>query len=533
MRPNATQAWLDQDTVDDESFYSEDSSPRVCFTILAHPDVTRVGEVSFPGSTESGPRSEKVKLSRLEPQFSPLAGGRSKPLADAHLSRSPISLERRGATWKVDCSQGTRLEINGVICRGEAQFDDVDLEDGVVLLLGKSVCLLLHRRSEATRSSTRPEALRGESDAMLDVFSDIARLARVDVPVLIRGETGTGKELTARAIHDASERSQGPFVAVNMATLPPSLAAAELFGAARGAFTGSTRSRAGLFRAAASGTLFLDEVAATPPEVQALLLRAIEDRTIRSVGSEDESDVDLRILAATDARLEEAVEQGEFREPLLQRLSAYVIHLPALRKRREDIGRLFFPFLTTELEKAAGGDSLDGNTSRPWLPAAVLAALALDNWPGNVRQLRNVATRLAVRFHDRQRLKSHEVLPWLQEQLSTPADPSRPAPAPPSQEATPRHQYRDPADVSEDELIDCLRTNQWQIRPSAKALNLSRGSLYSLVAKSDRIRKAKDLSASEIEKALKANDHKIEAAAQALEVSKEGLKIRMTELENR
>ena len=529
---SATRNWLDQDTVEDESFSSEDSSPRTCFTILAHPDVTRVGEVSFPSLAENGTRPEKVKLSRLEPGFSALGGGRSKPLADTHLSRSPIFVGKRGATWRVDCSNGTRLEINGVNCQDEAQFDEADLEDGVVLLLGKSVCLLLHRRSGATGSSRRPETLRGESDAMLDVFSDISRLARVDVPVLIRGETGTGKELTARAIHDASDRSAGPFVAVNMATLPPSLAAAELFGATRGAFTGSTRSRAGLFRAAASGTLFLDEVAATPPEVQALLLRAIEDRTIRSVGSEDESDVDLRILAATDARLEEAVEQGEFREPLLQRLSAYVIHLPALRERREDIGRLFFPFLATELEKADGRARLGGNTSRPWLPASVLATLALDTWPGNVRQLRNVATRLAVRFHDRERLKSHEVLPWLREQLSS-QDDTPPAPAPPRAEAPRRHHYRDPADVSEDELIDCLRANKWQIRPSAKALNLSRGSLYALVEKSDRIRKAKDLSAGEIEEALEANDHKIEAAARALEVSKEGLKIRMTELEAR
>ncbi len=529
--PSAGSNWLNIDTVDDESFDTEDSTPRVCFTILAHPDTGRVGEIAFPELFDATSTRDTIKLSRLEPEFSSLSGGRRKPLAETHLSRSPILLERREATWTIDSSSATRLAVNGVTCSGRTQFDDDAIDRGVVLLLGKSVCLLLHRRFEPTRAIRSSDSLRGESDGMLEVFSDIMRLARVDVPVLIRGETGTGKELTARAIHDASERSAGPFVAVNMATLPPSLAAAELFGAARGAFTGSTRSRAGLFRAAASGTLFLDEVGATPPEVQALLLRAIEDRAIRSVGSEEEHEVDLRILAATDARLEEAVEQGEFREPLLQRLSAYVIHLPALRHRREDIGRLFYPLLAAELQEAAGRNKLDTDGHRPWLPAAAVAALALDRWPGNVRQLRNVATRLAVRFHDREWLATNEVLPWLEDQLSAPITAPRDSTAPTTPTTPARHRYRDPADVSEDELVECLRANHWQIRPTAKVLNLSRGSLYSLVEKSKRVRKAKDLGADEIEAALEANDHKIEAAAQALEVSKEGLKIRMTELE--
>jgi two-component system nitrogen regulation response regulator GlnG len=183
--------------------------------------------------------------------------------------------------------------------------------------------------------------------------------------VLLRGETGTGKELAARALHDAGPRRRRGFLAVNMGAVPPTLAAAELFGAARGAFTGADQKRIGYFTRADGGTLFLDEIGETPAEVQILLLRALDNREIQPVGGGDPQPVDVRLIAATDADLEGAMAAVRFRSTLLHRLSGYEIFLPQLRDRREDFGRLFLHFLSQELE--ATGQTGRLATSRPVL----------------------------------------------------------------------------------------------------------------------------------------------------------------------
>jgi two-component system nitrogen regulation response regulator GlnG len=167
----------------------------------------------------------------------------------------------------------------------------------------------------------------------------------VNAPVLLRGESGTGKELVAHAIHEASPRRTGPYVAVNMAAIPPSLAAAELFGATRGAFTGADHDRPGYFSRAHRGTLFLDEIGETAPEVQALLLRVLEAGEVQAVGGLEPRRVDVRVLAATDADLQGMTAMDRFRAPLLHRLMAGYLQVPALRARREDFGRLLYAFL--------------------------------------------------------------------------------------------------------------------------------------------------------------------------------------------
>src|SRR6185369_2634420 len=197
--------------------------------------------------------------------------------------------------------------------------------------------------------------------------------------------------------------------AVNMGAIPPALAAAELFGAARGAFTGADQRRTGYFSQAHGGTLFLDEIGETPPEVQVLLLRALETGEIQPVGAEAPRRVDVRVLAATDADLEEAIAAGRFRFSLFKRQTAYEIRLPALRERREDFGQLFFSFLRQELEALGEAGRLDdpGPRGDPWLPAPLVARLAAADWPGNVRQLRNAARQIAIG----NRGAAHAVLP--------------------------------------------------------------------------------------------------------------------------
>ena len=202
-------------------------------------------------------------------------------------------------------------------------------------------------------------------------------------------------------------RRERPFVAVNMGAIPPSLAAAELFGAEKGAFTGANRARRGFFRSADGGTLFLDEIGETPSEVQGMLLRVLETGEIQPVGSENPRKVNVRVLAATDARLEMEIAEGRFRAPLLHRLNGFEIRLPPLRERLDDLGRLLLHFLRQEMENLGENFSLvaSGNPRGPWLPAPLVAQLAMGHWPGNVRQLLNITRQLVIGNRGAQQLR--------------------------------------------------------------------------------------------------------------------------------
>ncbi|HSG41277.1 MAG TPA: sigma 54-interacting transcriptional regulator, partial [Thermoanaerobaculia bacterium] len=333
------------------------------------------------------------------------------------------------------------------------------------------------------------------------------------------------------ALHDAGSRRGRPYLAVNMAAVPPTLAAAELFGAARGAYTGADRKRDGYFQRADGGTLFLDEVGETPPEVQALLLRALETREIQPVGGDDLRRVDVRLIAATDAHLEDAVTAGRFRAPLLHRLAGYEIRIPPLRQRRDDFGRLFHGFLRQELTELGEVHRLETPPEgRSWVPAALIARLAQFDWPGNVRQLRNLVRQIVIAGRDAgERGMWLQVERLLQEtaRLSAPPDEVRTWP-PVSIPKEPRKAYRSPEDVTEDELLQALRANRWRIQRAAEALGISRGSLYDRIEKSTRIRKAADLSREEIRACRERCGGDLDAMAERLEVSKRGLQRRMT-----
>jgi two-component system nitrogen regulation response regulator GlnG len=499
-------------------------APRVPgLTLVAHPDVRRVGErVALP-EVSSG---RNVELSRLVPLFSPPGGGAPEPLADPHLSRSPLLLGPGAAPGSVLVRRGgssMAVEVDGRPVGAEHLCSAADLERGAVLLLAGRIVLVLHRMPPAPVREIERFGLIGDGAAMAQLREDFRRVADLEVAVLLRGETGTGKELVARAIHRSSSRRSRPYLAVNMGAIPPTLAAAELFGAARGAFTGAGERRAGYFSQAHGGTLFLDEIGETPAEVQVLLLRALETGEVQPVGAETPRRVDVRVLAATDADLEAAIAAGRFRAPLLHRLNGYEVRLPALRERREDFGQLFFAFLRQELEAMGEEERLadPGPRGTAWMPAPLVARLAAADWPGNVRQLRNAARQIAIA----NRGAAQAALPPAVQGILGGGSGTRPATPSPSRPA-----YRRPADVGEEELLAALAANRWKLVPTAAQLGISRTALYTLIDRCAGIRKAADLDRTEIAEAMARHGKDLDAVVEELRVSRHGLQLRMTEL---
>jgi transcriptional regulator with PAS, ATPase and Fis domain len=227
---------------------------------------------------------------------------------------------------------------------------------------------------------------------MQEVYRLIEMAAPSPAPVLILGETGTGKELVARTIHQMSQRAKGPFVAVNCSAIPETLLESELFGHEKGAFTGAMARRPGYFELADGGTIFLDEIAEMSSNLQAKYLRVLQDSQVRRVGGHDEIGVDVRVVAATNKDVVKAVQEGAFREDLYYRVNVLTIPLPPLRRRPEDIALLADAFIAEFNEKYGRQvRSVDG---------AALKLLADHSWPGNVRELRNVIERAVVSCED-------------------------------------------------------------------------------------------------------------------------------------
>jgi DNA-binding NtrC family response regulator len=283
--------------------------------------------------------------------------------------------------------------------------------------------LLLQRMAEKVRLVTENAFLRervstedsldgiiGTSANIQDVLRMISRLKDTRTPVLISGESGTGKELVARAIHFRGTMAQTPFVAVDCGSLVPTLMESELFGYEKGAFTGAIKTKAGLFQAANGGTIFLDEIGELPLEMQAKLLRVLQEKEVRPVGSNSNVTIDVRVIAATNRDLEAAYRDGTFRKDLYFRLNVVTVHLPALRDRRSDIPMLVHHFL----DRYAAGSNLQ-------VTSAAMKSLLHYDWPGNVRELENCVAR-AVTLGDHQTIDVHDLPPAIRtEQPSTTA----------------------------------------------------------------------------------------------------------------
>lgn len=228
----------------------------------------------------------------------------------------------------------------------------------------------------------------GESQAIKNLIANVDKVAQTDSTVLITGESGTGKELVARMIHNRSGRNQAPFVVVNCGAIPGDLLEAELFGHIKGAFTGATQDRIGRFEAAQGGSIFLDEVGDLPLHLQVKLLRILQNRTFEPVGSSKTIQVDVRIIAATNRDLEEAVQKREFREDLFYRLNVIPVKTPTLRERKSDIAMLINHFISKFNELT--GHSVEAPSGQ------IMEALQSYDWPGNIRELENLIERLVI-----------------------------------------------------------------------------------------------------------------------------------------
>ena len=265
-----------------------------------------------------------------------------------------------------------------------AQLRDLERRERLVTKRERELNLL---RERVARHAASKHFVAG-STAMQDVLELAARVAPLDTTVLVYGESGTGKEFIVRMIHDQSMRASGPFVSINCAALTETLLESELFGHVRGAFTGAVRDKAGLFEVAGNGTLFLDEIGEVAPTVQAKLLRALQEREIRRVGAERTIKINARVVAATNRDLREAVAAGTFRQDLYFRLGAFVIEVPPLRERREDIPPLVHDFV----RRAATRVKKDVQT----VSAEAMTALMNYRWPGNVRELEHAIERAVI-----------------------------------------------------------------------------------------------------------------------------------------
>ncbi len=264
----------------------------------------------------------------------------------------------------------------------------------LVIFLGRALEEVQVRREAASLKTTLratwiPRGFVGQSPAIRQVLDVVRRLAPTEAPVLLTGETGTGKGEIAKVLHAESPRAKAPFVKVNCAALPENLLESELFGHSKGAFTGATSDRPGLFAEADGGTILLDEIGEMPLPLQAKLLHVLENRTIRPVGASRERAVDVRIVSATHRDLRESVRAGSFREDLLYRLDVVPVHMPALRERREDI-----PLLVEHFVAAARGRYPSSPVTQ--LSREVLARMIDYRWPGNVRELAHTIERMVL-----------------------------------------------------------------------------------------------------------------------------------------
>ena len=424
-----TESGLDQST----SALTLQMAPAL--TILWHPDPSRVGNRFYfpkPG------KGKVIGLSRLTPEFTSYCD-KPAPLADTFLSHQPLlEISLRGQGFLLRPSPGSPLTLDGSPLVAPVRLSQTHVACAPVLTIGKRIALCLHF---AQSPNLRPPAalgLVGNSALMASVRQGILGVAPLSTPVLIRGETGTGKELTAQAIAANGPRAGKPFVAINMAALPDNLAADEIFGHEKGAYTGATVTRDGCFHQADGGTLFLDEIGLARYDVQTALLRVLETRQVRRLGGTTSRWVDVRLLSATDSlTVDRGIQGPGFSQALFHRLSTSDILLPPLRDRREDLGLLMLHFLRRALEQTGDVRKLHTppHAKRPWLSAQIFPILAAAPWPGNVRQLSNFAMELAIvnRGLDLARVPQ----PLLDSITS--ADPAADPPSPTSPHRLPRH----------------------------------------------------------------------------------------------
>ncbi len=358
------------------------------------------------------------------------------------------------------------LPVAVITAHGNMEAAVAALKSGAFDFVSKPVDLAILRnlvttalKIPATQKQTSDRRSRhlllGESEAMRNIRGKITKLARSQAPVYISGESGTGKELVARLIHAKGPRAESPFIPVNCGAIPEQLMESEFFGHKKGSFTGAATDKAGLFQAANGGTLFLDEVADLPLHMQVKLLRAIQEKAIRPLGSQTEQSVDIRILSATHKNLAKMVEEGKFRQDLFYRINVIELQVPSIRERREDIPQLANHFL----DKI----SADTGLEKPALSSEALKQLQHYPFPGNVRELENILER-AVTLCENSTIEADDL------HLPTPSAPTAQT-QPPPQESVELENYLDTTERNA--IIKALEKTRYNKTAAAKLLGLS------------------------------------------------------------
>lgn len=498
----------------------------LALTILTHPCLARIGEQAL--LPDLGRPQGRVDITRRGPLFGRPRDAQKLPLSDPYLSRSrPLVVTRRSDDEVLlDASKckGT-VWVEGRVLTTTQVVTPADLKKGIVLMLSRRVVLLLHEESPVAPLVEDNLGLVGESAAMIRARNTIVDTARDRKPVLIRGQSGTGKELVARAVHQLSGRH--PFVPVNLSAYPSTLAAAELFGAEKGAFDGAREGRKGDFRKAHKGTLFIDELGDIPLEVQPMLFRVLEDQKVRPLGTETLHQVDVRFIAATDRDLERAIAEGVFRPQLLYRLRGHEILLPPVQERRQDLGLLLVHLLSSELESKAQRLDLRSEEN-PWLPAEMVADLALHPMPGNVRFLATIAQKL-VNLAQRSAWNTDpkifvteidEFMNRTQESAYCAENPS----------TEPTAMKRSAAEIPCDELIAALEMAGGSASGAAKRLGIGRSSFYKQWGERCGLQTSESLSDETLIEAHRLCSGDVTQIALRLQVPKQGLFKRLKRL---
>ncbi len=489
------------------------ASPLLGLTIVWHPDYSRIGE-QFMGATLASNNSDStIDISRFFPLFHK-PGAEGLALGHSVISRDSLRIIRdagNGVTIHLPISKMV-VELNGKEILAPCYLSTEQINEGQILGLGRTILLCLHWMHCLPKHNPVAGFI-GVGNAAIAARDQIRQVATTDLPVLLLGETGTGKEIAAQAIHTLSKRAAAALVAVNMAALNESLAAADLFGAVKGAYTGAQTARKGLFGEAAGTTLFLDEIGNAPASVQPMLLRVLEGGDYRPLGAQQDQHSSARIIAATDQNLESET----FNQALLRRLEGLVIQLPPLRTRREDIGVLILHLLTSN---PLFNDAVT-------LPTALVTELACYHWPGNIRQLAQVLKRVMLA------LQSGETpsLTGLVKAVPEPMISSVTAQVSPSVvriQEVPTEPVtvarKKLTELSEEDVLAALENNAWRIQAAAQTLGISRPSMYKLLEQHPQIRRVEQIPTEEIRQALKTSAGDTEHCASLLKTPSEALR---------
>jgi two-component system nitrogen regulation response regulator GlnG len=521
------------------AFTATNSRPLLGLTIAWHPDINRIGE-QFIGSTEA----ETLELSRFTPAFCAVNGD-PLPIGYGGISRDPLRIVRDEHDGITIYPPNSRMvvEINGTEIRETSYFSAEQIDLGIIVGLGRAVFVCIHWMRCLPKHNPVNGFLGVGSSAIFT--RDLIRLAATnDNTVLLLGETGTGKEVAAQAIHNLSKHSAAKMVSVNMAALNESLAAADLFGANKGAYTGAQSSREGYFSEAQNSTLFLDEIGNTPPTVQPMLLRVLENGEYRPLGAARDARSSARLITATDQDLYHT----NFNHALVRRLESFIIRIPPLRMRREDIGLLI-------CHLAQCKDFAPVNLAL--IPPGLINDMLNFEWPGNIRQLSNVLKRtlLSLQMGEYPLLANMVEAPKitftasaeLRKIVTNAGKAIAPvssatsftsngsaaslseannslndsATAPIENAAIERKKLRD---LSEQDVVDAMHRHDWTIQYAADDLGISRPSMYKLIDANSQIRRVEQIPAEEIREQLNATNNHIEQCAARLKTPSEALR---------